>query len=166
MLGCFSFYPSKNLGAMGDAGAVVTDDAALATRIRELRTYGWREKYRCVVAGGMNSRMDELQAAVLRVMLPCLDAWNDRRREIAKCYAATIAHPAIQLPAPAARGDEASDVAHLYVVRTAQREGLRAHLAAAGVATGIHFPVPDHRQAAQPCPQNPAGLERTERACA
>ena len=166
VLGCFSFYPSKNLGALGDAGAVVTGDAALAARVRELRMYGWREKYHCAIPGGMNSRMDELQAAVLRVMLPCLDAWNRRRREIAECYTAAISHPAIRLPAGADPGDGAADVAHLYVVRTAQRERLRAHLAAADVATGIHFPVPDHRQAARPGLQVDPGLECTERACA
>jgi dTDP-4-amino-4,6-dideoxygalactose transaminase len=93
--------------------------------------------------GGMNSRMDELQAAVLRAKLPHLDGWNRRRREIAARYAATIRHPAITRAAVTA--DE-SDVAHLYVVRAKERESLRAHLAGAGVATDVHYPVPDHRQ--------------------
>jgi aminotransferase EvaB len=160
-LGCFSFYPTKNLGALGDAGAVVTGDAALAARVRALRTYGWGAKYRCTMDGGMNSRMDELQAAVLRVQLPRLDAWNRRRREIAVRYAGAISNPAITLP-PAA--DDGAYVAHLYVLRTRQRSALRAHLAAADVATDVHYPVPDHRQpganviAAQE-------LARTERAC-
>ncbi len=160
-LGCFSFYPTKNLGALGDAGAVVTGDHGLAARLRALRTYGWGTKYHCAMEGGMNSRMDELQAAVLRVKLPRLDAWNRRRREIAARYAATIRHPAIALPQSAT---DATDAAHLYVVRTHERESLRAHLAAAGVATDVHYPVPDHRQpGAGVAPAQ--GLPRTERAC-
>jgi dTDP-4-amino-4,6-dideoxygalactose transaminase len=161
-LGCFSFYPTKNLGALGDAGAVVTADRALAAKLRALRTYGWGAKYHCTMEGGMNSRMDELQAAVLRVKLPRLDGWNRRRRDIAARYGRAITHPGIVLAPPASAE---SDVAHLFVIRTSQRASLRAHLAAAGVATDIHYPVPDHRQpgaAAVP----PAGLSRTERACA
>jgi dTDP-4-amino-4,6-dideoxygalactose transaminase len=161
-LGCFSFYPTKNLGALGDAGAVVTGDRELAAKLRALRTYGWGEKYHCTMKGGMNSRMDELQAAALRVKLPRLDAWNRRRREIAARYGATIRHPAIVAPPPAIAE---ADVAHLYVVRTSRRESLRLHLAAAGVATDVHYPVPDHRQPeAGTAP--PQGLARTERACA
>ncbi|MET0203961.1 MAG: DegT/DnrJ/EryC1/StrS family aminotransferase [Casimicrobiaceae bacterium] len=160
-LGCFSFYPTKNLGALGDAGAIVTGDRDLAAKLRALRTYGWGAKYHCMMEGGMNSRMDELQAAVLRAKLPHLDGWNRRRREIAARYAATIRHPAITLP-PAA--DE-TDVAHLYVVRARERESLRAHLAGAGVATDVHYPVPDHRQPG--AGEAPAqGLMHTERACA
>ncbi len=160
--GCFSFYPTKNLGALGDAGAIVTGDRELAVKLRALRTYGWGAKYHCTMEGGMNSRMDELQAAVLRAKLPRLDGWNRRRREIAACYSATIRHPAITLPLPVT---DDTGVAHLYVVRTKERESLRAHLAAAGVATDVHYPVPDHRQpgAGQAPPQ---GLARTERACA
>ena len=161
-LGCFSFYPTKNLGALGDAGAIVTGDRALATRLRALRTYGWTAKYHCTMEGGMNSRMDELQAAVLRAKLPHLDRWNRRRREIAARYAATIRNPGISLPPPIA---EASGVAHLFVVRAQERESLRAHLAAAGVATDVHYPVPDHRQlGAGAAP--PLCLPHTERACA
>jgi len=161
-LGCFSFYPTKNLGALGDAGAVVTGDPDLAAKLRALRTYGWGAKYHCTMEGGMNSRMDELQAAVLRAKLPRLDGWNRRRREIAARYAATIRHPAIALPSSAA--DE-SDVVHLYVLRAKERESLRAHLAEAGVATDVHYPVPDHRQpGAGEAP--PQGLAHTERACA
>jgi dTDP-4-amino-4,6-dideoxygalactose transaminase len=141
---------------------VVAGDPELAAKLRALRTYGWGAKYHCTMAGGMNSRMDELQAAVLRVKLPRLDAWNGRRRAIAARYGGAIAHPAIALPPVS---DSGTDVVHLYVVRTRHRESLRAHLAAAGVATDIHYPVPDHLQpgggaaAAQ-------GLARTERACA
>jgi dTDP-4-amino-4,6-dideoxygalactose transaminase len=170
-LGCFSFYPTKNLGALGDAGAVVTGDRALAAKLRALRTYGWGAKYHCTMAGGMNSRMDELQAAVLRVKLPHLDGWNRRRRDIAARYAAKITHPAIVLPSSLSSSvasfptGAAADVVHLYVVRTGQRESLRAHLAAAGVATDIHYPVPDHRQpGAGAAPAK--GLPHTERACA
>jgi dTDP-4-amino-4,6-dideoxygalactose transaminase len=109
----------------------------------------------------MNSRMDELQAAVLRVKLPHVDRWNGRRREIAAQYARKIANPAIVLPPMAGT----ADVAHLYVVRATPRDELRAHLAAAGVATDIHYPVPDHRQPAWTRDPIPT-LERTERACA
>jgi dTDP-4-amino-4,6-dideoxygalactose transaminase len=160
-LGCFSFYPTKNLGALGDAGAVVTNDRDLAARLRALRTYGWGAKYHCTMAGGMNSRMDEVQAAVLRVKLPRLDAWNRRRREIAARYASAVAHPAITLPPPAAGED---DVVHLYVVRTSGRDSLRAHLLDAGVATDVHYPVPDYRQLGDDTASTP--LLRTEQACA
>ena len=161
LLGCFSFYPTKNLGALGDAGAVVTGDRNLAARLRALRTYGWGAKYHCTIEGGRNSRMDELQAAVLRVKLPRLDGWNRRRRDIAARYRRAIHHPGIALPPPAIAE---SDVAHLFVVRAGQRASLRAHLAAAGVATDIHYPIPDHRQpGAGAAP--PAGLARTEQAC-
>jgi len=160
-IGCFSFYPTKNLGALGDAGALVTNDAALAAKIRELRTYGWRGKYRIAIGGGMNSRMDELQAAVLRVKLPHLDAWNLRRREIASRYADMIANPAITLPVLCSE-----DVSHLYVVRATSRDELRAHLAESGIATDIHYPIPDYRQAAWSDDAPGAPLERTDRACA
>ena len=160
--GCFSFYPTKNLGALGDAGAVITDDRELAAKLRALRTYGWGRKYHCMMEGGMNSRMDELQAAVLRVKLPRLDAWNRRRREIAARYAGALANPAIALPLVASAG---TDVAHLYVVRTQHRESLCAHLAAAGVATDIHYPVPDHLQPEGRATHAPR-LPHTERACA
>jgi dTDP-4-amino-4,6-dideoxygalactose transaminase len=162
VLGCFSFYPTKNLGAIGDAGAVVTGDRALAAKLRALRTYGWGAKYHCTMEGGMNSRMDELQAAVLRVKLPRLDGWNRRRRDIAARYGKAIRHPDIVLPPPASAG---SDVAHLFVVRTAQRDALRGHLEATGVATDVHYPIPDHRQPGAGA-ASPSGLPRTERACA
>ena len=162
-IGCFSFYPTKNLGALGDAGAVVTDDGALAQRVRQLRTYGWSTKYHCAIEGGMNSRMDELQAAVLSVKLPRLDAWNERRRAIARRYADAIRHPAISLPPPA---DEPADVVHQYVVRAAARDSLRAHLATSGVATEIHYPVADHLQPAWQRGVREVGVGHTERACA
>lgn len=140
----FSFYPTKNLGALGDGGAVVTDDATLAARVRQLRQYGWGAKYTNEVQGGRNSRLDELQAAMLGVMLPHLDAWNARRQQIANHYSANLHNPAII--APPAAGDEY--VGHLYVVRSERRDALRKHLSAAGVDTDVHYPLPDHRQ---PC---------------
>ena len=143
-VGCFSFYPTKNLGALGDGGAVVTDDTDLADRLRQLRQYGWKSKYTVTLGGGRNSRLDEMQAAILRAKLPHLDEWNARRRAIANAYVKHIAHPDITLPAPL---DESS-VAHLFVIRTPVRDSLRAHLLANGVETAIHYPVPDHLQPA------------------
>lgn len=140
-VGCFSFYPTKNLGAVGDGGAIVISDASLAAKIRALRQYGWTGKYRSTVAGGGNSRLDELQAAVLRVKLPYLDQWNARRREIAQRYNQALAGAGLVLPA--CRTD---DVAHLYVIRSSGRQGIRDALAAAGIGTEVHYPVPDHRQ--------------------
>lgn len=137
----FSFYPTKNLGALGDGGAVVTDDLELANRLRALRQYGWSDKYRVELAGARNSRLDELQAAFLCEFLPGLDALNARRREIAHLYGTLLRHPLVQVP----RCHEAS-VAHLYVLQTGQRESLRAHLKAAGIASDVHYPVPDHHQ--------------------
>jgi dTDP-3-amino-2,3,6-trideoxy-4-keto-D-glucose/dTDP-3-amino-3,4,6-trideoxy-alpha-D-glucose/dTDP-2,6-dideoxy-D-kanosamine transaminase len=162
-IGCFSFYPTKNLGALGDAGALVTDDDALAGRVRQLRTYGWSSKYRCAIRGGINSRMDELQAAVLRVKLPHVESWNRRRRAIARYYTGTIVHPAIALPPG---GNEEEDVTHLYVVRTPQRDALRAHLAGEGVAADVHYPVADYRQEAFSAVMADVALERTDDACA
>ena len=164
-IGCFSFYPTKNLGALGDAGALITGDATLAARLTELRTYGWRGKYRIAVDGGMNSRMDELQAAVLRVKLPHVDAWNRRRRAIATAYSDSITNADIVLPRLPV-GDARADSAHLFVVRTTRRDAFRAHLAAAGVATDVHYPVPDHRQPGWLRDSQAPSLERTERACA
>ncbi|MEW9572826.1 DegT/DnrJ/EryC1/StrS family aminotransferase [Rhodanobacter sp. Si-c] len=139
---CFSFYPTKNLGALGDGGAVATNDPALAGRVRRLRQYGWSAKYRNELAGGRNSRLDELQAAFLCVMLPLLDGWNARRREIAEAYSRGIVHPRIQVPAVA--GEEYTG--HLYVVRSADRVGLQAHLARLNVASEVHYPIADTQQ--------------------
>lgn len=141
----FSFYPTKNLGALGDAGAVTTGDAGLARTVRALRNYGSEKKYYNLMRG-VNSRLDEVQAALLRARLPRLDAENARRRQIATRYRASIRHPEVTLPeAPA---DGAGHVWHLFVVRTARRDSLQAHLAARGVQTMIHYPVPPHRQQA------------------
>jgi dTDP-4-amino-4,6-dideoxygalactose transaminase len=142
-LAAFSFYPTKNLGALGDAGAVAGDDPARLARLRALRQYGWRTRYHVGEAHGRNSRLDELQAAVLRARLPRLEAANARRRAIARRYAQEIRNPRIAVPP---RGGE-DDVAHLFVVRCAQRAALGRHLDARGIGWDVHYPVPDHRQA-------------------
>ncbi|WP_375416570.1 DegT/DnrJ/EryC1/StrS family aminotransferase [uncultured Hymenobacter sp.] len=140
-----SFYPSKNLGALGDAGALTTDDADLARRLRVLRNYGSAEKYHNEVIG-YNSRLDELQAAVLQVKLPHLNAWTAQRRQLAAWYDQHLAGiDGLRLPATA---PGATHVYHLYVVHTARRDALQAHLAAQGIGTLIHYPVPPHRQPA------------------
>lgn len=159
-MGCFSFYPTKNLGAMGDAGAVVTSDAPLARRLRELRQYGWTSRYKADVAGGRNSRMDEMQAAVLRVKLTALDIQNERRREIAAAYSAAFAGTGLALP-PAFGRDY---VGHLYIVRSAVRDALRTRLGESGVGTDIHYPIPDHRQRSSA--DTTASLPVTERCAA
>ncbi|MDA2923382.1 DegT/DnrJ/EryC1/StrS family aminotransferase [Acidobacteria bacterium AH-259-L09] len=141
-LGCFSFYPTKNLGALGDAGGVVTRDLELAERLRMLRQYGWEAKYQSVLAGGRNSRLDEIQAAILRAKLPYLEGWNERRRKIAKAYTEGLAD--LDLSRPSNFGTDY--VAHLYVVSTPFRDQLAADLAGRGVRTEIHYPTPDHLQ--------------------
>jgi dTDP-4-amino-4,6-dideoxygalactose transaminase len=140
----FSFYPTKNLSALGDGGAVVTSDADVAARARLLRSYGERERYESVV-GGWNSRLDALQAAVLSAKLPLLARWNERRRELARSYSEALAGTDLTLPVelPGRR-----HVFHLYVVRTPRRSELRARLAARGVETLVHYPRPIHRHPA------------------
>jgi len=160
-LGCFSFYPTKNLGALGDGGAVLTDDAALAERLRALRQYGWTRKYEVTVTGGANSRLDELQAAVLLAKLPHLDAANASRRAIAARYSAAFADLPLTCPPPPGP----DHVMHLYVVRTPRRAALQAHLAAHGVASDIHYPLADHRQPVRAAPPLPP-LPVTDQACA
>lgn len=142
-LACFSFYPTKNLGAVGDGGAVVTSDAALAERLRRLRQYGWGQKYITAEAGGRNSRLDELQAALLRVKLRYLDAWNAARRERASRYGALLAQTSLELPQ-----DVPGHVYHLYVIASDQRDALRDHLATSGIGSDIHYPLPAHLQPA------------------
>lgn len=141
----FSFYPTKNLGAFGDAGALVTNDAELADRVRVLRNYGARTKYENEVQG-FNSRLDPLQAALLRVRLQHLDAWNARRQQISARYLTDLAGlPGLVLPTVPAFAQPAW---HLFVVRTAQRDALQAHLHQRGVGTLIHYPIPPHRSGA------------------
>jgi dTDP-3-amino-3,4,6-trideoxy-alpha-D-glucose transaminase len=141
----FSFYPSKNLGAYGDAGAVVTDDAELAGKIRMLRHGGQRGTYEHELAG-TNSRLDEMQAAILRAKLPHLDRWTGQRRALASCYGTGL-RDAGGLARPTAPA-EVEHVYHLYVVRTPLRDTLRDYLAGTGVQTGIHYPKGVHLQAA------------------
>jgi dTDP-4-amino-4,6-dideoxygalactose transaminase len=138
-----SFYPGKNLGALGDGGAVLTNDDAIADKVRQLRNYGSTVKYQHELAG-YNSRLDEIQAAFLRAKLAVLDEWNGRRREIADLYTKLLAGAAIDLPQVP---EYAEPVWHLYVVRSKERDALRAHLEQRGVATVIHYPIPPHRQA-------------------
>jgi dTDP-4-amino-4,6-dideoxygalactose transaminase len=141
--GCFSFYPSKNLGALGDGGAVVTNDAALADHLRQLRQYGWGKKYITSKAGGRNSRLDELQAALLRVKLTKLDRYNAARRERAVWYSELLADTPLVLPV-----DEPGHVYHLYVIAHEQRDKLREVLGSAAIGNDIHYPLPAHRQQA------------------
>ncbi|MFL6334281.1 MAG: DegT/DnrJ/EryC1/StrS family aminotransferase [Pyrinomonadaceae bacterium] len=139
----FSFYPTKNLGAYGDGGAVTSDDVNLIERVKELRQGGHPSAMGAGVAG-RNSRLDELQAAALRVKLRRLDAWNRRRRQLAGMYRRLLARGVRRLVLPSAGAG--SHVYHLYVVRHPERERLRAHLAARGIETLIHYPAPLHRQ--------------------
>jgi len=138
----WSFYPGKNLGALGDAGAVTTNDPEVARRVRSLRNYGSTLKY-VHDEPGVNSRLDEIQAAMLSVKLAHLDAWNERRAAVAARYADGLAGCDLALPEAMAGTDP---VWHLYVVRTPRRDALRSHLQAHGVHTLVHYPIPPHRQ--------------------
>lgn len=140
--GCFSFYFSKNLGAYGEAGMVVTNDEAIATRVRMLRNHGQEVRYTHTVLG-YNARIDEIQSAVLRIKLARLEAWNALRRQHATEYTRRLAGSAV---IPITESAEAAHVYHLYVIRSARRDALRTWLDARGVATGIHYPIPVHRQ--------------------
>ncbi len=144
-IAAFSFYPTKNLGALGDAGAVCSANKALIERVRCLRQYGWGEKYVHEYAGGRNSRLDEIQAACLRARLPGLRAANQRRRLIGRRYQNEINNPLIAVPN---RRDDGSDVYHLYPVRCRQRQALMEHLRKESIQTAIHYPLPDHQQPA------------------
>lgn len=159
--GAYSFYPTKNLGAPGDAGALISTDAAVAERARVLRNYGQSERYHHPQLG-MNSRLDEMQAAILNVRLRWLEEFTARRRAVAAAYQAGIANPLVRpLPAPAVAERH---VHHLFVVLCDERERLQAHLQAAGVQSLIHYPVPVHRQ--PPCRDvrcDPQGLPQAER---
>jgi len=140
----FSFYPGKNLGALGDGGAVITPDEELARIVRALGNYGSEKKYLHEMKG-VNSRLDEMQAALLRVKLRCLDADNERRREIAGRYLREISHPEIMLP----HWDGGKNhVFHLFVVRHPERKKLAAFLSEKGIETAVHYPVPPHKQGA------------------
>lgn len=158
--GAFSFYPTKNLGALGDGGAVITNDAAVAGRIRRLRNGGQTDRYVHAEAG-VNSRLDDLQAAVLRARLPQLPRWTARRRALAAVYDRALSSAGPQRNrgvTPLARRDN-GHVYHLFVVRAPERDALQAHLRASGVETLIHYPVPLPQQ---PAFASPAPTERSE----
>lgn len=141
-----SFYPGKNLGALGDGGAVLTNDDAIAEKVRQLRNYGSKVKYQHDLAG-YNSRLDEMQAAFLRVKLAVLDEWNAKRREIAATYSSLLDGCDCVLPF---FPEFAEPVWHLYVIRSKQRDALKAHLEQQGISTVIHYPIPPHQQACYP----------------
>ena len=143
-IACFSFYPTKNLGALGDGGMVVTNNAALAERVRLLREYGWKERYVSYIPGS-NSRLDELQAAVLRVKLRYLEADNAARFRLAMMYNQMLGATGLAIPS---RRTGASHVYHLYVVRSARRDELQTFLRLHGISSLIHYPMPVHLQPA------------------
>ncbi len=134
-----SFYPTKNLGALGDGGAVFTNNHELAESVRRMRQYGWSSKYHISYDRGRNSRMDEMQAAILRVKLPHLDSWNERRRQIHARYEEVAPRLMLGTASP-------SFTAHLAVLRSDDRDTARSVLKAAGIGTDVHYPVPDHEQ--------------------
>lgn len=143
-IGCLSFFPTKNLGAFGDAGMVVTNAPALAERMRMLRTHGWKKKYYSEEVG-YNSRIDALQAAILQAKLPYLDSWNEKRRELARRYSEKLAS---NLVVPIER-EWSKHVYHLYIVRSTKREELQAFLKQKGIAVEVYYPLPPHL--ATPC---------------
>jgi dTDP-4-amino-4,6-dideoxygalactose transaminase len=157
--GAFSFYPTKNLGALGDGGAVTTEDARLAERIRRLRNGGQTDRYHHAEAG-VNTRLDEVQAAVLRARLSFLPRWTARRRELAAEYRAALDGTPVVVP----REHDAGHVYHLFAVRAGARDDLRAHLATQGIETLIHYPVPIPRQPALAAEQ-PASCPIADRIC-
>ena len=144
-VGCFSFYPGKNLGAIGEAGAIVTDDAEVAGRVRVWRDHGQSERYVHVSAEGVNGRMDAIQAAVLELKLGRLAVWNARRRAAAGWYAEELGGMGLQLPV---EPEGTRHVYHLYVVRVPDRERVRSELERRGIQTGLHYPIPLHLQPA------------------
>jgi dTDP-4-amino-4,6-dideoxygalactose transaminase len=157
--GAFSFYPTKNLGALGDGGAVLTNDRAIAERIKRLRNGGQTSRYHHVEAGA-NSRLDEMQAAILRARLPLLRAWTERRRAIAARYRLGLADANLEVPGECDEGH----VYHLFPVLSRGRDELRARLAAADIETLIHYPVPIPRQPAVSATQ-PAECPIADRVC-
>lgn len=160
-VGCFSFYPTKNLGALGDGGAVVSDDDEIAVQLQKLRQYGWGSKYQVVTPGGRNSRLDEIQAAILRLKLPHLDEWNIQRRDIAKQYNLAFQNLPVQLP-PSTGEDY---VAHLYVLQVNNREAFRDFLGRLNIATDVHYPITDHLQPIYMDETSTWVLPVTEKAC-
>jgi dTDP-4-amino-4,6-dideoxygalactose transaminase len=158
-MAAFSFYPTKNLGALGDGGAVATNNPALAEEARLVREYGWRDRYISSIAG-MNSRLDELHAAPLRVKLRYLDADNNRRQQIAAMYDERLAELGVRLPMVL---PGSTHVYHQYVIRTPRRDELRSHLRELGIGTLVHYPMPVHMQPAyRDRVPTPGGMEETE----
>lgn len=157
----FSFYPTKNLGALGDGGCVVTNRADVAEQLRSLREYGWHERY-VSSQRGVNSRLDEMQAAILRVKLRRLNEWNEARRKLAALYDRALAGAPMVLPAQPA---DRRHVFHQYVLRVAERDRVRAALAGAGIGTAVHYPVPVHLQPAYRALGEGAHLPVTEKIC-
>lgn len=160
-IACFSFYPTKNLGALGDGGAIVTSDKVLNDTVRTLRQYGWTSKYDVSHERGCNSRLDEMQAAILRVKLPHLDAWNEDRRRIASIYNAELGElPQLTLPTVSKEY-----VGHLYVIRLQGRDDLKDFLRQHDIACDVHYPIPDHLQKAYRGQGHSKNLAVTERVC-
>jgi dTDP-4-amino-4,6-dideoxygalactose transaminase len=160
-VGCFSFYPAKNIGAYGDGGFVTTNDSSLAERIKLLRNYGQSKKYHHDLVG-VNSRLDELQAAVLRIKLSRLGMWNEKRRRIAKLYAEVLDQKGIILPA---ERTYAKHVYHLFVTRLAKRDKCQRFLQKRGIQTQIHYPIPVHKQNAYKEFETAKDLSVTEAIC-
>ncbi len=139
-IGCLSFFPTKNLGAYGDGGMVVTNDPALAERMRMLRTHGWKKKYYSEEVG-YNSRLDALQAAILQVKLPYVDSWNQKRHEIAQRYSENLALLGVTVPIEC---DWGRHVYHLYIIRSDRRDELQTFLKQKGIASEVYYPLPPH----------------------
>ncbi|MEM3060271.1 MAG: DegT/DnrJ/EryC1/StrS family aminotransferase [Candidatus Anstonellales archaeon] len=161
-VGCFSFYPTKNLGCYGDGGAVLTNDYEIAEKVKMLRNYGQINRYEHEIEG-FNSRLDELQAAILRVKLRHLDRWNEKRRSTARRYSELISHKDITCPN---EKEYAKHVYHIYAIKSAKRDSLMEHLKRAGISTIIHYPIPAHLQKAYAHLEIPKGsLPVTEKVC-
>lgn len=160
-LGCFSFYPTKNLGALGDGGAITTNDVDIAEKLKQYRQYGWSTKYCVDLPGGRNSRLDEIQASILREKLKYLDSHNAKRRQIAEQY--NMAFKQLPIIVPYSLGEDY--VAHLYVIQVSNRDNFRAFLNEQGIMTDVHFPIPDHLQKAYACDQKNGDLPITEVLC-
>lgn len=159
--GCFSFYPTKNLGAYGDGGIILTSDDELAEKLKLLRNYGQVRKYHHDLIG-VNSRLDEIQAAILRVKLRYLDVWNERRRDVARLYNELLADSAVVCPA---EKDYARHVYHQYVIKCDQRDRLQQHLLANNIQTLIHYPIGIHSQRAYKGYAGSVRLPVTEQTC-
>jgi dTDP-4-amino-4,6-dideoxygalactose transaminase len=161
-MAAFSFYPTKNLGALGDAGMVVTNDPTQGGRARLLREYGWRQRYVSEIPG-LNSRLDELQAAILRVKLRYLDQWNEERRRKARIYTEALAPLGLGCPS---EGSGVKHVYHQYVIRTKERDRLQVFLKERGIETLVHYPVPVHLQKAyEDLGYRKGDLPSTEKCC-